>query len=200
MLRLLLAVLFPPRDTERLVLDSSYDAVAKLVAPRTIGTVTALLPYRNPLVHALIKEAKYKGNERAQELLGRVLAEYLQEFLAEEALVGHTSHTLVPIPLSEMRYRERGYNQVARILENTRRLLPLPLDEAVLVRTRDTASQTSLSRRRRLQNVRGAFTQIKTADETTYLLIDDVVTTGATLQEGASTLVGARVLPIALAY
>lgn len=198
MLRLLLAALFPPRPTEAIVAEATYDGIARKLAPREVGNITALLPYRYSLVRALILEAKYKGNVKAQEFLGRILAEYLQETLAEGALHGTTSYTLVPIPLSKERLQERGYNQAERIAATASKLTGVKVEQ-FLTRTRDTLPQTTLRRRERLANMEGAFQAHPIDSETTYLLIDDVVTTGATLQAATSALVG-RCIAVALAY
>lgn len=193
-----LDVLFPPRKEELLAKNVTYDEAAALVSPVTLpGGTAALLPYRHPLVKALIKEAKFKGNRHAQEFLGRLLAEYLQEYLADEGILGSGRYALQPVPLSKKRYTERGYNQAKEIAKVAAATLGLPV-ASVLIRVRDTMAQTSLSRAKRLSNMEGAFEAKEIQGGVTYLLIDDVATTGATMDAARAALPGS--VAIALAH
>lgn len=162
-------------------------------------SVTALLPYRNPLVQAVVTEAKFFGNKTAQKALGSVLASYLEEHYVNPTI-------LIPIPLSAERYRDRGYNQVEEISKEALKELPplFSLSNDMLVRIRDTPPQTSRSGLDRRQNLKGAFSVAKPPNsDHTYIVIDDVVTTGATLSEACETLKRAKiqpVIPIALTH
>jgi ComF family protein len=109
---------------------------------------------------------------------------------------------LVPVPLAASRLRERGYNQSALLARALSSRCHVPVNESCLVRTRRTATQTRLTPEDRRHNVSGAFAV--PAGERTALrgahlvLVDDVITTGATLGECASTLfdAGARIISI----
>lgn len=190
----ILDVLFPPRDTERVVRETSWDSLQASLKPQAVGVVTALLPYHQ--VRALIIEAKYHDNRSAQNLLGRALAEHVRK------MVGPI--ILVPVPLSRKRLRERGYNQTERICRAAmRHLTHVPIATDLLIRTRATVPQTTLGRTARQTNVAGAFRCTGTPDpHTTYVLIDDVITTGATIGAAQEALhkVDAHVLSIALAH
>jgi len=107
---------------------------------------------------------------------------------------------LVPVPLAAARQRERGYNQSECLASALAAWWRVPVWGNVLVRSRDTTTQTRLTPDERLRNVRGAF---RAAPESRDLLrgahivlVDDVVTTAATLNECASALHhgGARIL------
>ena len=79
-----LEVLFPPRDSELLVRSTDYASLQKLYTPlvtfmKPTQCVTSLLPYSSKVVQAFILEAKFHGNKRAQEFLGRILARHLIE-------------------------------------------------------------------------------------------------------------------------
>ncbi len=107
---------------------------------------------------------------------------------------------LVPVPLSSRRLRERGFNQSTHIATALARLWAIPVWEDVLERTSSSRSQTRLTPGERLTNVAGAFAvpsrRSKVLRGTHLVLVDDVVTTGATLKASASALfaAGARTL------
>ena len=170
--RIFLDILFPPRENEQLVRALSYEELQTHLSPIYVQpNVVALLPYRNSQVSALIQEAKFRDNLRAQELLGHLLADYIQKEGLQEALI-------IPIPLSPERLRSRGYNQIERILAAAN----IAYESSVLVRTRNTAPQTSLGAQERRTNLRNAFlTQGVLISNKTYIVLDDVTTTGATL-------------------
>jgi len=201
-----LELIFPPRESEQRVRDATEEAVLALLAPLVLPSrVVSLLPYQHPLVASLIQEAKYHQSEKAWKLLGSVLAAYLREFVIEEDMFNEHPFALIPMPLSEKRKVVRGYNQTEEVVRGALRILELP--EAphtrVLKRIRDTASQTHLSRKARLQNMTHAFEASEVDPRTTYLLIDDVVTTGATFEDAARALTeggASRVVCVALAH
>ena len=95
---------------------------------------------------------------------------------------------VVPVPLAPSRKRQRGYNQGRLLAAEVARRLDLPLSDRVLIRIRDTPPQTSLPRARRLHNVRGTFRALRKLSGTRILLVDDVTTTGATIEAAARAL------------
>ena len=107
---------------------------------------------------------------------------------------------LVPVPLSTVRERERGFNQSARLACAIAPRWNIPVWQRALVRTRATPSQTRLTPADRLRNVAGAFSVPPAAREVLVgahvILVDDVVTTAATLNACAAALMagGARIV------
>ncbi len=96
---------------------------------------------------------------------------------------------IVPVPLSEKRYRERGYNQVELVARTLALALGWKCVPEALARVRETASQVGLSAAERRQNVLGAFRASRPhVQERTILVMDDVATTGATLSSCAQAL------------
>ena len=204
-LRFLLDIVFPPRDTEALVRSASLTSLGHYVRPTTRedGRVS-LMPYRTALVRALIVEAKFRRNEHAEILLADVLQEYLEAWLQDLEVYEAQSVILVPIPLSQERFRERGYNQTEQVASRACMLLPTIRMEQVLERVRHTAPQTSLNRRARLRNMDEAFmARMPVSNEHTYIVLDDVSTTGATLYAAQDALLKAgakRILLLSLAH
>jgi len=100
---------------------------------------------------------------------------------------------LVPIPLATRRLRQRGYNQSEVLARALGREWRIPVIPHVLVRTRETPTQTTLTPETRLANVRAAFAVANVQcsvinDHWTLIIVDDVFTTGATLAEAARAL------------
>lgn len=204
--------LFPPRSDEDILRGVSDDEFLAHIAPRLVAETrpetVALLPFPAASVRAAVHEAKYHGSERAFRLLGSALAEYLRD-----ADIGFGKPVIVPVPLGKERRRERGFNQVEEIARRALRSLDdhFILDASLLERVKETQTQVSLERRRREENMRGAFTaspRLRSASGAEisnhiYIVIDDVLTTGATLQAAIDALKDAgaeHIIPLALAH
>lgn len=187
----LLDFIFPPRNEELCVRSLSLIELTDHYACIHTNNTYALLPFTEPIVSALIHEAKFWHNARAQQLLAAILELHLEKLPPARYL-------LVPIPLSRQRYKKRGYNQVHEIL----RAQHTYSTQQLLTRTRHTVPQTDLSRSDRLHNMKDAFTctSLRTLQHlpaTTHLiLIDDVTTTGATLQAAKIAMQQCTNLPI----
>jgi len=106
---------------------------------------------------------------------------------ASHRLPSPAPDAIVPVPLHGRRLRERGFNPAARLARAVAREIDAPLDASVLVRVRDTPSQTGLDRRARRANVEDAFACRGLVPARVWL-VDDVVTTGATLSACAKVL------------
>lgn len=95
---------------------------------------------------------------------------------------------LVSVPLHRRRQRARGYNQAELLAKQLAKWVRLPVEAGWLERVKDTPSQTGLTPLQRVENVRGAFTTTTKLDRRRILLLDDVCTTGATLNTCARVL------------
>lgn len=201
----LLEFLFPSRASERLVLTATAESFGAHVKTfQYSDTIATLLPYHEPVVRAAILEAKFRGSIRAQQLLGTVLCEYLFALQIEREGLETRPIALVPIPLSAERQKERGYNQCTEIIRFALQpLQQIHLADNILVRTRHTLPQTTLNGDARRKNLLSAFSASHVNPTYTYMVIDDVLTTGTTLETAMSALTNAGatdVLGISLAH
>ena len=132
----------------------------------------------------LIKRFKYGRDSTLAPVLGDLLFTALED----RRLSVKTFDAIVPVPLHPLREREREFNQSALLAARLGKHLGLPV-EYLLRRIRDTAPQASLDRAGRMRNLQGAFVVRKPPSEGwTLLLVDDVTTTGATLDACAAVL------------
>ncbi|MCB0168479.1 MAG: ComF family protein [Anaerolineae bacterium] len=99
-----------------------------------------------------------------------------------------TANVIIPVPLHQSRFKERGFNQSTLLAKKLSRLIGLPVDTATLYRTRDTGYQMALKAQQRRQNVAGAFDCRGQLSGLRFLLVDDVCTTGSTLDACAMAL------------
>jgi ComF family protein len=159
---------------------------ACLAAPPTFDWAHAAGLYAGPLREAL---QRFKFGRRPA--LARPLADLVIEACSPIVAPGAI---LVPVPLARDRERERGFNQAALVAERVARTVGVPLRARWLARTRATAPQTALNATERHDNVRGAFVASSSAAGADVVLVDDVLTTGATAAECARALraAGAR--------
>lgn len=138
----------------------------------------ALYRYEFPLdrlVHAL----KYGHHLGIAAWFGDCLAAHLP---------AEASGLVLPLPLHPRRLSERGFNQAGEIARRLARRRLLPWRPDILVRSRDTAAQAALPLKERAANVRGAFECRGELGGQTIILVDDVMTSGATLDEAARVL------------
>jgi len=134
-------------------------------------------------IMGLVKNFKY-GNAR---YLAQVFAKYMVDKLVASSL---TIDVVVPVPMTQKAFRRRGYNQATLLAEQICKELNLPLDDVNLVKVVDTIQQEKLSMSKRKENLQKAFDVVdKDAFKNkNVLVVDDVKTTGTTLNRIAKVL------------
>lgn len=151
-----------------------------LAQPPSFDTAFALLAYREPVRH-LVHALKFHRQYPHARLLGALLA---------DALTGRIDvpELLIPVPLHTSRFRQRGFNHSAEIAREVSRRLAIPLDTRVVGRSRATPPQVGLSAVERARNVKKAFALRGSFPARHVAIIDDVMSTGSTVNELAGTL------------
>lgn len=166
------------RSPEGIICESekSKTRLRRFVAPFT---------YANPVIRELIHLLKYGGAKEVADDLGGWVASAVRLYAAqvpEDAL-------LVPIPLHAKRLRERGFNQAELIARAIGKRLNISVDTSILKRATHRKPQTEIKKREeRVSNAAGIYKVAGAVPAKTLILVDDVSTTGATLEEAATAL------------
>ncbi len=144
----------------------------------------------------LMHQFKYKGIQKIGNLLGNIAGEQLGK-----NPVFSSVDVIIPVPLHKSRLRKRGYNQSACFAEGLSEKLNIPVDENSLLRVRATQTQTHRSRFSRFENMQEVFALANTDTliNKHVLLVDDVVTTGSTLEACGTELLKVEGLKLSIA-
>lgn len=163
-----------------LAVDGPATCGACLQHPPAFDRTEAPLAYREP-VRYMVQALKFHRRHPFARLLGALLAATLSER-------GGLPERLIPVPLHPGRFRERGFNPSAEIARVIGRNLGITLETRAVTRCRPTAPQVGLTAQERARNVRRAFAVNGTFQARHVAIVDDVMTTGASLDELAATL------------
>ncbi len=148
-------------------------------------------------LQSIIHQLKYDGMTSLGVELGRRLGQKLRSQFPDNSIGG-----IIPVPLHPTRLRERGYNQSEYIARGIRAATGIPVCASLLKRHKYTTSQTQLNAAERKENVGDAFSVNERLrpdiEGKTFLIVDDVITTGATIETCAEVLIkGGATKPIA---
>ena len=147
-------------------------------------------------VQNLIHHLKYKGQTDVGLMLGRMIGEkLLSNTLYQKA------DLIVPVPLHQKKENSRGYNQSKCIADGIAEVLQVPVVTGLLTRKKNTGTQTKKSRYHRFENVQSVFEICQTweLENQHVLLIDDVITTGATLEACGKILLDSGLTKLSIA-
>jgi len=152
----------------------------------------AVASYQSPFPE-LIKQLKYNNHLLYADLLGQLLADSILQRYSQDQL--QEIDYLIPVPLHKQKQRQRGFNQAQLICEALSKRLPVKIAQATLTREKFTHPQEGLTRHQRMLNLKHAFSLTETKKEELkdkhIVLIDDVVTTGATINSLCQVLLAA---------
>ncbi len=150
--------------------------------PRRFDAACCPFRYAYPLDH-LVRALKYHGGIAQGRVLGELLAQRIQRTRTDPL-----PDLLLPVPLAPRRFRERGYNQAIELARCLERRLRIPLRADLVARVRETREQAALRRSERRRNIRRAFEVTGKFSAGHLAIVDDVVTTGSTVNELARVL------------
>jgi ComF family protein len=181
-------------------LNLENEAFKKFYGRIPVEHVSALLYFhKKGIVQELIHSLKYRG----QEEIGAVLGEWYAEELKNHHLL-QTVDAIIPVPLHPKKLRERGYNQVTEFGNALAKLLDIPVNNTILFRQVYSKTQSQKNRLGRTEGIDAVFdVSFSESDHNQhFLLIDDVITTGATLEVCAKALLkipGAKISIVCMA-
>lgn len=132
--------------------------------------------YQSP-IRELIQSFKYQQQPALATLLSRLL---YQEVCDQQL---ELPEALIPVPMHYSRLRERGYNQAQLLATEIGKLSNIKVDNCLIKKSKITPTQASLSRKQRIRRIKGSFIANQKAPYSSVAIIDDVVTTGATISE-----------------
>ena len=155
--------------------------------PPQFDATRAALEYRFP-INAVLQRYKYAGFLSAAELMGGLLA--------DKVVIATQPDVLIPMPLHGSRLKERGFNQAIEIARVVARRLQIPLALDTCSRTRATPPQVSLPLAARAKNLRGVFACRENLEGKRVALLDDVMTSGASLDALAKCVKDAGALQV----
>ncbi len=147
----------------------------------------ATFSYRDPVSH-IVHGLKFGQRLYYGRFLGDALAETVAQ--ADNLIV---PDLLIPVPLHRKRMNERGYNQAYEIARPVAQLLGCPITKGVVIRVGETKEQSQLNALQRRRNLKNVFTVVGSVKGLHVVIIDDVMTTGATVGELARVLISAGV-------
>lgn len=151
---------------------------------------------KESLIQHLMHQLKYKGNKELGLQLGRLMGSGLKETNRFNSI-----DALIPLPLFPKKEKRRGFNQATILCDGISEILNIPILKNTIIRTHHTDTQTKKGRMERWQNIEGKFELLNHAsiENKHILLVDDVVTTGATLEACGSILLQADNLRLSIA-
>ncbi|MBU1146246.1 ComF family protein [Patescibacteria group bacterium] len=151
-----------------------------------LDKIITFYSYDDKIIKNLIHGLKYRFVEDSARHIGKLVERELGKILEQIGCPDIFS----PVPLHKKRYLERGFNQGEEIAKFLVTKIGWPLRTDILVRVRETVSQVSLKEEARKKNIEGAFWLLGNSDikNKKIVLLDDVVTTGATMEECARVL------------
>ncbi len=143
----------------------------------------ALFSY-NEIMQDSVGAFKYKNRQEYAEMFGKEMS-----LAFSDQIRRWRAEVLIPVPVHKSRYRERGYNQAALLARSIAKHTGLPEEERLLMRTKKTTAQKSLSTKERVKNLQDAFQLRKNVVQyKRIILVDDIYTTGSTADACAGAL------------
>jgi len=170
--------------------------------------IFVLFDYQNKMARLIVKSIKYKNNAGLRRRLAGYLYEEIMDISSDMVLFEGAPPLLVPMPMSRMEKRKRGFNQCEELVREIKKMGGdnIVVSYSTLKKMRETKRQTTLGREERIKNVKNsmrAFLAELPQKIKTVIVLDDVYTTGASLSEARRALLSAgarRVIGLFIAH
>ena len=120
--------------------------------------------------------------------LGIKIGEEMGEYLLNEKQINIQKTLIVPVPLHPIKKRERGYNQSEMIAKGISKVTGISTNDKLVKRIKNTATQTKMNKEERIENMQQAFASDKVIDKNFVIIVDDVYTTGTTINSVAEVI------------
>lgn len=160
-----------------------YERVHKHLLPPSYVSLHALGEYKG-IIAGLVSKLKFSGQVLAAKVLSDFFVRYLKDALILKQSI---PDALVPIPLSKLRYAQREFNQAHELSVHLSKGFDIPICQA-LTRHKHTKQQSSLDKEQRLLNIQNAFDVSTSMPHNSIALVDDVITTGATINAACEAI------------
>ena len=160
----------------------------EICSSQNLKDLYCALDYRNPLLKNLIQKFKYEPFvKELSPTLSSLIIEHLQLLDNKPSF---KDFTIIPVPLEKRKLKGRGFNQAEEISKELSSFLAIPLIPNCLIKTKETIPQVELTTETRKENIKGTFSyqHPELVKEKKILLVDDVYTTGSTMEEAARVL------------
>ncbi|MFH0845993.1 MAG: phosphoribosyltransferase family protein [Patescibacteria group bacterium] len=195
---IILNAILPLNPTQKKIEKMTAETLLSLPiknSPPPLKNTFSFLSYQNELVRQSIWSLKFKNNRKIAKIFAKIIYDNLIEELADLKLTHNFDNPLlIPIPISHKKLQERGYNQtelIAQELNNLDKRLSFEYRKNILKKIKHTTPQSRThSKEEREINLKNCFKVImpKLIKDKNIILLDDVITTGATLKEAMRTL------------
>ena len=182
-------------EIEKMSPSEFYSLAEPLKIGREIPKTIILFEYSSAIVRKAVWEIKFRGNRKIAKTIATLLYDEILEKISEEKIWSGAlcAPLLLPVPISSKRLRERGWNQCEIIADELQKLdggKNFEVRKNILVKNKNTGDQVGRSRAERLKNLENAFS-VKNNDSVKdrfVIVLDDVITTGATMEESLRAL------------
>lgn len=132
------------------------------------------------IIKTLVKDLKYYKKKKLAIIQAQIMFEYWQQLNIQD------NYTILPVPIHSHRLKERKYNHMDLVADEFAKLTNFEVNKKFLLRIKDTKKQFKLNKKERIQNIKNAFDiskNVEMSKDTNILVIDDITSTGTTLEE-----------------